>query len=231
MAILKRFLHFWILVLLAPIKYKTTIIKSYGASHAQLHQDLFALMHNNFKRDGFFVEFGAVDGLYLSNTLLLDCEYGWRGILLEPHLGSHPHLQINRPKCIIDNRIVWSASGETIDFNENNDPALSGVLDPRTQAKDINNNTQLYSVITVSLADLLFQHKAPHNIDFLSIDTEGTEWIIIKDFDFSAYEIKVVCIEHNYGPTRQAVFEKMIQHGYVRKYRFISRFDDWYVKV
>lgn len=227
MRTLKRFLHFCILVLVAPLKYKITILKLGIYSSAQLRQDLFALTQNNFKHNGFFVEFGSVDGLYLSNTLLLEQRYGWRGILAEPCRSSHPQLLLNRPNLAIDSRCVWVTSGETINFNENIDSALSGIVDRGIQGVE---NNQQYPVSTVSLADLLLEHNAPVNIDFLSIDTEGTEWEIIRKFDFSTYEIRVVCIEHNYGPNRQLVFEKMINAGYRRKYKFLSRFDDWYIK-
>ena len=35
---------------------------------SQLGQEIFALIENDFKRDGYFIEFGATDGLELSNT-------------------------------------------------------------------------------------------------------------------------------------------------------------------
>src|SRR5436189_1252600 len=53
-------------------------------SHAQLFQDLFVLETVKEKRDGFFVEFGATNGVDLSNTALLERDYGWKGILAEP---------------------------------------------------------------------------------------------------------------------------------------------------
>ena len=39
---------------------------------SQLGQEIFALIENDFKRDGYFIEFGATDGLELSNTHLLE---------------------------------------------------------------------------------------------------------------------------------------------------------------
>ena len=53
-------------------------------SYAQIQQDLFILCELNFKRNGFFVEFGATDGIKLSNTYLLEKEFGWTGVLVEP---------------------------------------------------------------------------------------------------------------------------------------------------
>jgi hypothetical protein len=52
-----------------------------GKSRAQLGQDLFVLSELNLKRNGFFVEFGATNGVDLSNTALLEREFGWNGIL------------------------------------------------------------------------------------------------------------------------------------------------------
>ena len=78
-------------------------------SKAQLKQDVFALIENDFKRDGFFVEFGAANGVHLSNTYLLEKEFGWRGILAEPARMWHADLQRNRT-CAIEMDCVWSKS-------------------------------------------------------------------------------------------------------------------------
>lgn len=58
-----------------------------GASagwQSQASQDVFALVANGFKRGGYFVEFGATNGKSISNTYVLEKEFGWTGIVAEP---------------------------------------------------------------------------------------------------------------------------------------------------
>ena len=84
-------------------------------------------------------------------------------------------------------------------------------------------------VDTISLTDMLEKHKAPYLIDYLSIDTEGSEFDILASHDFSKYTFKVITVEHNYQPQRDLIHELLTKHGYVRKFEDISLQDDWYV--
>jgi hypothetical protein len=70
-------------------------------SKAQLRQDLFVLTHLDFKTHGFFVEFGATDGIHLSNSYLLEREFHWSGILAEPAKSFEVALRQNRPNARI----------------------------------------------------------------------------------------------------------------------------------
>ena len=53
-------------------------------SESQIFQDLFVINELDFKENGFFVEIGAADGKYLSNTYLLEKEFNWDGLVVEP---------------------------------------------------------------------------------------------------------------------------------------------------
>lgn len=74
-------------------------------STAQLRQDVFALGAVGSRRNGYFVEFGATDGISLSNTFMLETMFGWSGVLAEPGRGWHSSLRKNR-NCSIDTRCV-----------------------------------------------------------------------------------------------------------------------------
>src|SRR5690606_11147840 len=80
-------------------------------------------------------------------------------------------------------------------------------------------------LMTVSLNDFLIQNMAPKNIDYLSIDTEGSEYEILASFPFSEWDIEFITVEHNYTPMRDKIFDLMTSNGYRR---IKSKFDDWY---
>jgi len=60
-----------------------------------------------------------------------------------------------------------------------------------------------YPVETISLVDLLIEHKDPSEIDYLSIDTEGSGFDILENFDFKRYKYKIITCEHNYSLMRE----------------------------
>ncbi|WP_136658126.1 FkbM family methyltransferase [Nitratireductor sp. XY-223] len=202
-----------------------------GSSSSQNLQDLFVLTELDMMRGGYFVEFGAADGIVNSNTYLLETQYGWNGLVAEPARCWHDALPENR-KCSIDLRCLWHTSGQELEFSEADNGEISTISqfqDADKNAADRKNAVR-YQVETVSLDDLLAQHKAPRRIDYLSIDTEGSEFEILNAFDFDRYDIRVITCEHNFTPQRDKILALLSSKGYTRKFREISAMDDWYVR-
>jgi len=206
------------------------ILEIKGKTKAQLKQDLFVLLETNFKKNGFFVEFGATNGLDLSNTWLLEKEYGWNGILAEPAKAYHESIRKNR-SCHIDEGCVWSESNSFIDFME----CQSGELSTISKFKNLDfhkrEESEIYKVKTISLNDLLKKYNAPKKIEYLSIDTEGSELEILNNFNFKEYEFGIITCEHNFNNNRQKIKNLLFKNGYKQKYAGFSDFDDWYVKI
>ena len=75
-------------------------------SKSQNGQDLFALLSNNFKRSGIFIEFGAYDGVIFSNTHLLEKQFGWTGILIDPIPNHYESMKQNRNCKLIHGAIT-----------------------------------------------------------------------------------------------------------------------------
>jgi FkbM family methyltransferase len=197
-------------------------------SSSQLYQDVFVLVATNFKRGGHFVEFGAANGIDLSNSYMLERDYGWTGILAEPGRRWHRILHNNRPSTIIDTDCVWSSTGEILEFAEDDELEFSAISEfSRPAAR---RDGKKYPVKTVSLLDLLRRHNAPPVIDYISIDTEGSELEILRSFDFNAYDIRIITVEHNYKPSRGALHALLTSHGYRRTCEIASAWDDWYIR-
>lgn len=201
-------------------------------SRSQYRQDLFVLSEIGFKRNGYFVEFGATDGWSHSNTYILEKNFGWSGILAEPGRRWRKALKAARDVAV-DTRCVWKTTGDQIDFNETDNGALSTIdafshVPPYAKEKQAG---RVYAVETVSLNDLLDQHKAPDTIDYLSIDTEGSELEILGAFDFSRRRISVITCEHNHTSNRAPIHDLLTANGFTRVYESISAIEDWYVRA
>ncbi len=199
-------------------------------SKAQLDQDLFVVYALQGKTDGFFVEFGATNGIDLSNTWLLESQFKWQGILAEPGKSWHEDLKRNR-SCKIDTKCVYSRSGEKISFADSVHPELSTIHNfvDCDAHRVIRENPEHYEVETIALNDLLEVHGAPREIDYLSIDTEGSELEILRAFDFSCHHIAIITVEHNYTKNREKLYDLLSRNGFKRVFEEYSQFDDWYV--
>jgi len=180
------------------------------------------------KRSGYFVEFGACDGIHLSNTSVLEKAFDWKGILAEPARVWQAGLKANR-SAIVDLRCVSSETGLQIEFSEANQPGQSAVDKGQIMVGE------KYRVTTVSLMDLLREHRAPRKIDYLSIDTEGSELEILESFDFEEYQFGFITVEQHradHPVTRllesvgyKALYPRETELG---NWMQVTGFDSWY---
>jgi hypothetical protein len=199
-------------------------------SKAQLFQDLFVLETLSWKESGYFVEFGATDGINLSNTYLLEKDFGWTGLLAEPGRNWSKALIANR-ECLISNAFIWGESGQQVDFLESRFPEFSTAMkykdfDGLSASREI---IESYSLTTISLCDFLEENSAPNYIDYISIDTEGSELEILEKFDFSKYRFGVLTVEHNHSPNEKRIESLLSEHGYIRVFTEVTEFDGWYI--
>lgn len=201
-------------------------------SFAQLQQDLIAVYLTNriFGKNilGYFVEFGATDGIKLSNTFILEKYYDWNGLLCEPSAEYFPKLQKNR-NVSTDNRCVFATSGDELLFVEQaigEHSSISG-YSRNGKSNSSDNEKHRYKVESVSLRDLLITHNAPGLIHFLSIDTEGSEYEILRSFDFSEYQFVFICVELSQNVNQ--IHQVMTANDFHRILPEYSRWDGWYV--
>ena len=198
-------------------------------SYSQLGQDLEVLKCFNNKLDGFFVEIGASDGINLSNTFLLETKYNWKGNCVEPIPKNFELLCKNRPNSSCCDRAVYNISDAEVVFDiANNYDLLSGIshhIDHHKRSVDANKESIVVKTITFN--DLLDKYNAPLYIDYLSLDTEGSELEILKSVDLNKYTFGLIDVEHNFvEPRRTQIRELLTSSGYI--YKGANDFDDCY---
>lgn len=199
-------------------------------SVSQLGQDLWVLEKTGYKRNGFFVEFGATDGVLLSNSWLLETEFGWQGICAEPNPKLFAKLRENR-QCKTSEACITGLSGKKVNFiyadvyggsaeYANNDAHGSKREAYRAMG-------QVSTIVGVSLNDFLQQNGAPKDIDYLSVDTEGSEFEILEKFPFDQWNIRLLTVEHNFTQRRADIRALLEANGYCCTEQ---QWDDWYEK-
>jgi FkbM family methyltransferase len=172
---------------------------------------------------GTFVEIGACDGIYLSNTYFFEKERAWTGICIEPRKSQFKKLSRNR-SCISLNLCVASVSGKEqfTEFKGAYLPALSGLernfySEHRDKVAEglsypkLNHHAIRYRVKTETLANILKTHGIA-KVDYCSIDVEGSEMEVLAGLDFKAVQVEAFSIENNYRNRETSLF--MDDRGY-----------------
>ena len=196
--------------------------------YSQIGQDLEVIKCYNYKSYGFFVDIGASDGIEISNTYLLESRFSWRGICCEPIPSKFEKCVKNRKNSICYNDAVYNQSGLEISFDiANNHDQLSGISEHMRDSSLVYNNCTTIKVKTISLTDVLDNANAPLFIEYMSLDTEGSEFEILKNFNFEKYTFGLIDVEHNYiEPRRSEIKNLLLSKGYI--YKGENKWDDMY---
>lgn len=168
---------------------------------SQFGQDHYLNQHVfENKRDGVFVDVGAYDGLTGSNTLFFEKFLGWQGICIEPDTTQFAKLSTVRScecvqACISERdtmaRFLSVTEGLTMmgGLVDHYEPGDLKMVTERSGARVIN-------VATRRLDAVLKEHNITA-IDYLSVDTEGSELAILKSFDFNHFKVRALSVENN----------------------------------
>lgn len=192
---------------------------------SEFGQDIFVLEMLGWKRNGFFLDSGASDGVQSSNTHLLEFSYDWKGICIEPNKVFFEKLVKNRNShclnyCLYDKE-------DYVDFLEHGND-VGGIMQEYHPThldhakvscnvqKDLYGNPKTVKKFTRTVGQILKECNAPQTIDYWSLDTEGSELTILKSFPFDEYSFRVITVEHNHFPVRQEIKDFLEFKGYQR---------------
>lgn len=197
--------------------------------HSQDGQDRF--VHDLLrKRDGVFIEFGALDGVLHSNSLFFEEQCGWTGLLIEANPVAFRALVRNRSSRTVNAAIydrtgmvefeqisggLYGWSGIKNDIAPEHRARIDSMIPPSAR--------QTIEVPCLTLDFVLSAAEIKH-IDYLSMDTEGSELAILKVFPFEKYEIEIIGVEDNFdnreldGLIKSKGFTFLAKIGYDRFY-------------
>jgi hypothetical protein len=200
----------------------TSVTRSYSYQG----QDLFVLDACNFQTGGYFLDSGASTGVVGSNTKLLEAEYGWTGICVEPNELMYEQLARNR-SCICLNVCLYDRDG-WVDFFEVAE-VYGGVLDDYAPAHlefarrfvqdERGIPTEPLPTVrkaALSIRSVLRSCDSPRMVDYWSLDTEGSELLLLQSFPWDEYHVRVLTVEHNNTDMRERIHSVLEARGYER---------------
>lgn len=205
--------------------------------YSEFGQDIFVLEMLGWKRNGFFLDSGASDGVLSNNTHLLEVAYDWNGICIEPNTDFFEKLVKNR-KCYCLNYCLYDKE-DYVDFLELGN-VVGGIMEEYHPThldlakasydiqKDMYGNPKTVKKLARTINQVLKECNSPQIIDYWSLDTEGSELAILKSFPFDEYSFRVITVEHNHFPVREEIREFLDYHGYQRVREL--EVDDCYIK-
>jgi len=202
-------------------------------TNSQLEQERWVLAMCNGRRHGCFAEIGAFDGVNLSNTYYLESQFGWNGVVIEPNPELFQQVQANR-RSVCVNKAVYGKTGEILSFVPSGELGTiaeyaASDMHAQSRLKTIvaNGLIQVETIAWNDIANMLeLSHGNFNGFDYVSIDTEGSEWEILQTIDLERHKIPLLTIEHNYvSEKRDLVNAYMAKSGYNR---VPVAFDDWY---
>ena len=192
--------------------------------YSQSNQDKWVVEFLKFKKNGYFIELGAYDGIQTSNTYYMEKNLGWEGLCVEANPRVYESLIKNLTSKNI-NVALNDYVGEC--FFTNDKITTTGIR--------VSCNT---------LDNILKENNCPKDIDYLSIDIEGYEYIVLKDFNFKEWNIGLMTVEHNLycdgNDRKNKLYELLINNGFTRVVEdapcldknplyYNKPYEDWYI--
>ena len=185
------------------------------------------------KQNGFFIEAGAVDGLFLSNTIMFELKRNYTGVLIEPS-SNYTTLRLrNRKVKSLNVCLSRKSIPEEVTFLDYGEVGgIEGEVRGWTSEVVNSANTTRIKVVCLPIHTILSALGNP-KVDYFSLDVEGVELDVLKSVPWEKVDIDVFSIEV-YGNGRdkmpQKVKEQMQKSGYTRVISALRFTDDIYVR-
>ena len=180
---------------------------------------------------GIYLEMGALDGIFFSNTYTFEKDFGWKGVLVEADPAHYRRLVEHRPQNILINAAVCDTK-RVVHWIHSGDVTVRGIkefMHPEFLSLHHPEDLVETEIMCLPLSDI-FEIIRLNHFDFFSLDLEGAELAAIESIDFDRASFTVVVVEADgVNATKdQIVADKLVKHGY-RKDFFDGR-NLWHVR-
>jgi FkbM family methyltransferase len=201
-----------------PAKVPVSIEHKDGTYYSQVGQDKAIDAILKQKRNGFFIEVGAYDGVSLSNSLFFELSRGWTGLLIEANPRAYREL-------LQKDRHAWT-TGACISLSDHVELGVDflahGMVggyqvdrfkDGGQLKRQAETNPYVYSVKANCFPlGVMLDAIGVNKVDMFSLDVEGAELAVLKTIDFDRFEISLIVVEEN--GNRKALVDFMMSKGY-----------------
>lgn len=171
-----------------------------------------------FKQDGVFIEVGGYDGVFQSNTYVLEKHFNWKGFLVEPSKDQFELCKQNRNVPVYNYALVpfdYELPYIMGDFQEGRATPMSSINGTRT-------NSQCLVQVNVTTLQKLLDELNITKVDFFSLDVEGYEIFVLNGVDFSKVQFSLILIE--YIPNK---LDELIEFMTSKNYKFLENVSNY----
>ena len=156
-----------------------------------------SLVLNIFKdqKEGFYLDIGCGHPIKNNNTYLLN-KKGWSGINIDLDVDNIDLFNSYRKKDVNLTTAVSDKEGETELYFYHSKSALNTISKENADFQKA--KVSAIKRIKTQTINRIIENTPfkDRKIDFLSVDVEGSELAILKNFDFTKYSPKVIVVEY-----------------------------------
>lgn len=203
-----------------------------NAEHLRAQHGEDRLLAERFaaKRGGYYVEVGALDGDFLSNTYYFEKALGWSGVLVEANPAQAELCRANRPGSHVAAFAAVAPGDEgvaTLEVADGNE-GYSTLSANRTYSRILEERNLVMKPVEVrtTTLDAILEDAKPPQIDFVTIDVEGHERAVLAGFDVRRWKPTVILLEGASAAPSLPISWRLFRAGYARVRRVVI--NDWY---
>ena len=183
-------------------------------TYSLLGEDLEALKFFKNKKKGFYVDIGCYHPTYINNTYLL-YKKGWNGINIDVSQFSIDLFKFMRPDDL-NYKCAVSETKKKVNLYYQKEHSQLTSINKLTAKKFIKGRLKKKIINSYSLEEIFSWGKyKDYEIDFLDVDVEGADLLVLKGLNFSKRKPKLICVEiHQKNFKKHKIYRFLIKKKY-----------------